>query len=196
MSTTTRIALADYDRMIAEGHFAPGVKRHRIELIEGELRPMSPIGPIHEDLVDLLNEWSMTILPRSAARVRIQNSIGIPALDSAPEPDICWVRRRDYSKGRPLGADILLVIEVADSSLAYDLGEKANLFAVAGIADYWVVNIPEQCVEVFREPEGRRYLTRQVFRTPAELRPLAFPGVVLPVKLLFPAGPSTPAADG
>ena len=73
MSTATRISLADYDRMIAEGYFPPGEKRHRIELIEGELRPMSPIGPVHEDLVDLLNEWSLTSLPRAAARVRIQN---------------------------------------------------------------------------------------------------------------------------
>src|SRR5882724_2509947 len=114
MSTATRITVADYDRMITDGHFATGPKRHRIELIDGELRPMSPIGPIHERLVDILNEWSLTNLPREAAWVRIQNSIGIPELDSAPEPDVCWVRRRDYSTGRPLPADVLLVIEVSD----------------------------------------------------------------------------------
>jgi Uma2 family endonuclease len=186
MSTATRISLADYDRMIAEGYFPPGEKRHRIELIEGELRPMSPIGPVHEDLVDLLNEWSLTSLPRAAARVRIQNSIGVSELDSAAEPDVCWVRRKDYSKGRPLATDILLIIEVSDSSLDYDTGKKAELFAAAGVADYWVVNIPERRVEVFRRPDGKRYADRQVFRAPEEIRPLAFPKVVLPVELLFP----------
>lgn len=78
MSTSTRIALADYDRTIAEGRFAPAPKRQRIELIERELRPMSPIGPVHERLVDILNEWSLTTLPRGVAWVRIQNSIGTP----------------------------------------------------------------------------------------------------------------------
>jgi Uma2 family endonuclease len=191
MSTAIRITVADYDRMIAEGYFAPGPKRHRIELIDGELRPMSPIGPIHERLVDILTEWSLTNLPREAAWVRIQNSIGVPELDSAPEPDVCWVRRRDYSAGRPVPADILLVIEVSDTSLAYDRGEKANLFAAAGVADYWVVNIPSRCLEVFRQPEANRFASRQVIRTPDEVRPLAFPQAVLPVELLFPAG--TPA---
>ncbi len=187
MSTSTRIGLSEYDRMIAEGHFASGPKRQRIELIEGELRPMSPIGPVHERLVDMLNEWSLTTLPRGVAWVRIQNSIGVPELDSAPEPDVCWVRRRDYSQGRPGPADILLVIEISDSSLAYDRGDKAHLFAAAGVGDYWVVNIPDACVEVFRQAEGNQSASRQVFRAPAELRPLAFPQVSLPVDMLFPA---------
>jgi len=186
MSTATRISVADYDRMIAEGYFPPGEKRHRIELIEGELRPMSPIGPLHEDLVDLLNEWSVTNLPREAARVRIQNSVGVTKLDSAPEPDVCWFRRKDYSKGRPLATDILLIIEVADSSLDYDAGKKAELFACAGVSDYWVVNIPDRQVEVFRHPDGKRYADRQVSRAGEEVRPIAWPNVVLPVELLFP----------
>lgn len=190
MSTITRIALADYDRMIAEGYFAPGPQRHRIELIEGELCAMSPIGPVHERLVDILNEWSLTSLPPRAAWVRIQNSIGIPELDSAPEPDLCWVRRRDYSKGRPLAADILLVIEVAESSLAHDLGKKSSLFAAAEIADYWVVNISGECVEVFRKPEGTRYSERKTLRVPEHASPLAFPQVILPLELLFPTSPS------
>ena len=186
MSAATRIALAEYDRMIAEGHFAQGTKRDRIELIDGELRPMSPIGPIHERLVDILNDWSLTALPRGAVWVRIQNSVGIPELDSAPEPDVCWVRRKDYSKGRAQPPDILLVIEVADSSLSYDRGEKANLLASAGIPDYWIVNVPDECVEVLRQPQGKQYAQRQVFRSPDEIHALAFPQVALPVDLLFP----------
>ena len=79
-----------------------------------------------------------------------------------------------------------MIIEVSDSSLDYDTGKKAELFAAAGVADYWVVNIPERRVEVFRRPDGKRYADRQVFRAPEEIRPLAFPKVVLPVELLFP----------
>jgi Uma2 family endonuclease len=187
MSTATRITVAEFDRMIAEGKFEGGLKRVRIELIEGELRDMSPIGPPHEEAVDVLNERSMINVRRETVRVRVQNSIGIPELDSAPEPDIAWVRRKTHSAGRPLASDIFLVIEVADSSLSYDRGEKANLFAAAEIADYWVVNIPDQCVEVFRRPESGRYGSHEVFKTPAEIRPLAFPEVALPVKLLFPS---------
>ncbi|HLJ11298.1 MAG TPA: Uma2 family endonuclease [Planctomycetaceae bacterium] len=185
MTTATRIGLADFDRMIAEGQFPPGPKRHRIELIEGELRPMSPIGPIHERLVDVLTEWSLTALPRGTAWVRIQNSIGIPSLDSAPEPDVCWVRRRDYSTGRPLPDDVLLVIEVSDTSLVYDCGQKADLFAAAGVVDYWVVKIPDKCVEVFRQPGGKRYSDRRIYRAPEEIRPLNFPQLALPMQLLF-----------
>ena len=185
MSTATRITVAEYDRMIADGVFDLKTKRPRIELIEGELRPMSPIGPLHEEVVDILNEWAVTNFPRERVRVRIQNSIGIPELESAPEPDLVCARRRSYRGGRPLPADILLVAEVSDSSLDYDRGQKAGQFAAAGIADYWVVNIPGLCIEVFRQPDAGRYNSREVFKPGDEIHPLAFPQVTLTVALLF-----------
>src|SRR5579862_5456512 len=106
--------------MIANGDFEAEPVRPRLELIEGEILTMSPIGPSHEDLVDVLNEWSITNLPRKSVRVRIQNSVGIPALDSAPQPDVAWVKRGDYSGGRPQPGAVLCIIEVADSSLDYE----------------------------------------------------------------------------
>ena len=118
------------------GGLFDGENRRRIELIHGELREMNPIGPTHEEVVDRLNRWSIKHLPEDRVRVRVQNSIGLPALQSAPEPDIAWVVERDYSRGRPTAADVLLVIEVAESSLKNDIGEKADLYAAAGIADY------------------------------------------------------------
>ena len=118
-------------------------------------------------------------------RVRVQNSIGIPKLDTAPEPDIAWVLRSDYSSGRPLGTDVLLIIEVADSSHEYDCGEKAEIYAAAGIADYWVVNIPDECVHVYRQPDRGRYRTLITFSNGDEIHPLAFPEIALPVSLLF-----------
>jgi Uma2 family endonuclease len=154
---------------------------------------MSPIGPQHERIVDLLNEWSFENLPRRQVWIRIQQSVGIPGLDSVPEPDLAWVIRRHYEV-RPQPEDIQLIVEVADSSLEYDRGEKANLYAAAGIKDYWIVNVAAECVEVYREPEGGRYRKRETVQAPAEARPLSFPKLALPVSLLFP--PRTPGMPG
>src|SRR6185312_6222346 len=104
----------------------------------------------------------------------------------AAQPDLAWVARRDYSPGHPEHPDVFLVIEVADSSVLYDCGEKADLYASARIADYWVVNIPDRSVEVFRQPGDGRYRNHEVFKAGDEIHPLAFPLVTLPVSLLFP----------
>src|SRR5438270_8242716 len=97
MSTTARTTVDDYHRMIARGEFVPR-EEHRVELVRGEIVPMSPIGPLHNDVVDRLAEWSIGSLPRGAARVRIQGSIGLPSLASEPEPDVVWLKRRSYAK--------------------------------------------------------------------------------------------------
>jgi Uma2 family endonuclease len=185
MSTTTRITLDQYDEMIRRGDFEPR-EEHNVELIYGEISPMSPINPPHDDAVDELNEWSLDSVPRQAIRVRVQGSFGIPALDSAPQPDLAWLRRHDYKTRRPTPEDVLLVIEVADSSLAKDRGLKAGLYAEAGISDYWIVNIPERVIEVRRDPQGGSYRSLVVLGSGQEARPLAFPDVVLPVLRLFP----------
>jgi len=187
MSTTTRITLAEYERMIAEGAFAGGLNTPRIELIEGELREMSPIGWEHVVAVAMLHEWSLKSLPEGQAWIWGQSPVAIPTRESIPQSDLLWLARRDYLAARPTPADVMLVVEVADSSLTYDRGEKADLYASAGMADYWVVNIPGRCVEVFRQPEGGQYRSREIFAAPAEVHPLAFPQIGLPVELLFPA---------
>ena len=123
--------------------------------------------------------------PRDKVRIRIQNSIGLPKFASVPEPDVAWVRRQSYRRSRPMAKDVFLVIEVADSSLDYDRGEKAELFAAAGIKDYWVVNLIDRCVEVFRDPQRGRYRSLQTFEIGDELQPLAFPKITLSVASLF-----------
>jgi Uma2 family endonuclease len=185
MSTTTRITLEQYDEMIRRGDFLPH-EEHRVELIHGEISPMSPINPPHDEAVDELAEWSFDSLPRDAIRVRVQGAFGIPVLDSAPQPDVAWLRRKRYSKQRPMPEDVLLVIEVADSSLARDRGVKAGLYAAAGLADYWIVNIPERTIEVRRDPRGGSYTSLVVLKAGDEARPLAFPEIALPVTRLFP----------
>ena len=184
MSTIARLTLAEYDRMIECGVFDHG-QRRRLELVRGEIREMPPIGSDHEEVVDRLVEWSFGSVLKRRVRVRVQESIGLPGLESAPEPDIAWVVRRNYSRGRPTAADVLLVIEVAESSLAYDRGEKADLYAEAGIADYWVVNIPARTIEVCRDPEGGHHRTMRTYSGQEELRPLSEPSVVLRPAMLW-----------
>jgi len=187
VSTIAHLTLADYDRMIERGVFDQRGRR-RLEFIRGEIREMTPIGSLHEVVVDKLNEWSMRSVPVGKVWVRVQNSIGLPSLESAPEPDLAWVVRRDYSRGRPVAEEVLLVIEVAESSLAYDRGEKAELYAAAGIADYWVVNLPERSVEVRRDPAGGRYRSLCTYTGDEEIRPLAVPEVVLRPSSLWQGG--------
>jgi Uma2 family endonuclease len=178
VSTIAHLTLADYDRMIDAGVFDQPQGR-RLEFIRGEIREMNPIGSRHEVIVDRLNEWSLGILPRGRVWVRVQNSISLPGLESAPEPDLVWVARRDYSAGRPTAEDVQLLVEVADTTLAYDAGEKAELYAAAGIADYWVVDIPGRAIEVRRDPVGGRYRSLKTHTGEEELHPLAFPEVAL-----------------
>jgi Uma2 family endonuclease len=186
MSTSAglRLNLADFNRMVAEDAFRPLGKR-RIELIYGELREVMPPGPTHAEAVARLNRWSTNNTSEQDVMVRVQDPIEIPALDSAPQPDIVWAKPKSYGKRHPQARDVLLLIEVADSSLAEDLGEMVGLYAQAGIKDYWVVNIPDFCVEVFRRPKGDRYLQHETYRASQEPTPLAFPRVSLDVSGLF-----------
>lgn len=185
MSTIAQLTLAEYDRMIAARVFDRG-RRRRLEFIRGEIREMSPIGPLHEVVVDELNEWSMRNLPPGKVWVRVQNSVGLPSLESAPEPDVAWVARCDYSRARPTAADVLLVIEVAESSLQYDTGEKADLYAEAGIADYWVINLIDRAIEVRRDPASGQYRSVKSHEGGEEVRPLAAPEMMLRPSMLWP----------
>ncbi len=160
-------------------------KRRRLEFIRGEIREMTPIGSLHEVVVDRLTEWSIRRLPEGKAWVRVQNSIGLPELESAPEPDLAWVARRDYSQGRPTAEAVLLVIEVAESGLAYDCGEKADLYAAAGIADYWVVNLLKRSVEVRRNPASGHYRDLTTYAGDDEARPLAMAEATLRPSMLW-----------
>ena len=136
MSAIAHISLDEYERIVAAGVF----EARRLEFIRGEIREMSPKGNRHEDMVDQLDEWSHEALRGKGVRIRVQNSIRLPSLDTLPEPDLTWVIRHRYSRRKPGPEDIHLVIEVAETSLEYDLGDKAELYAAAGIRDYWVVD--------------------------------------------------------
>jgi Uma2 family endonuclease len=184
MSTTAKTTLDEYHRMMAEGAFdGPGT--HRVELIRGEIVPVSPISPLHNDVVDRLNEWSICSLPRGAATVRIQGSIGLPALESEPEPDVVWLKRRKYAKRLPVSKDVLLLIEVADTSLVKDRELKGPAYAEAAIAEYWIVNLVDSSIEVYREPKASRYSNQRIYTLRQQVEPLAFPSLSLRIASLF-----------
>ena len=184
MSSLLRFTVAEYDRMIEQGVFCD---RHdqRLELIYGEIREVTPPNPPHEDTVDLLNYWSVDNAPRDRVRVRIQNSLGIAALDSVPEPDVAWMKARNYRKRRPQPRDVWLLIEVSESSLDYDRREKAALYAAAGIKDYWIVNLIDLCIEVRRQPRAGKYRETHTYSIGQTLSPMEFPGISLDVSYVF-----------
>jgi Uma2 family endonuclease len=186
MSTTTRIAIAELDRLIAAGYFDTPAGTERTELVDGELLPMSPIGPIHDWLVDYLNRWSCDHIAKEAAAVRIQSCLEIRNRGSVLQPDVLWISPGDYRKRRPTSADALLVIEVADSSLAYDRERKAGLYAAGEVPEYWIVNISDRSVEVLQDPDAGRYKTQRIYTVADTVSPQAFPQVFLAVADLFP----------
>ncbi len=187
MSTALRLTLDDYHAMIDRGAF-DGLDR-RVELIRGELREMSPIGPIHCDLVDELTVWSIEQTTRQTIRVRVQSGVallsGEPELDSEPEPDVVWLKPRRYANRRAEGRDVLLVIEVSDSSLTYDRGEKSELYAQSGLPEYWIVDVPGRQVLQFSNPVGSEYQTRRVAVPGDCISPACHPAAVLDVAALF-----------
>jgi Uma2 family endonuclease len=171
MSTTTHISYDQYNLILESGAF-DGEHRRRVELIHEEIRDMTPIGPLHEDAVDFLTRWSFANLNSAKVRVRVQNSIGLSELDSVPEPDIAWVAEKSYREQRPQAADVLLVIEVADSSLDVDMNEKSRLYAAAGVSDYWVIDLQNRRIEVFQQPSVEGYAAHKTYSAGESIRPL------------------------
>lgn len=184
MSTLAHISITQYDRMVEAGVFS-AEKKQRIELIHGELRQMNPIGIRHSYAVDMLIDWSVEAAPRKDVLFRCQAPLRIPTSDSSPEPDLMWLVRKDYSQQHPEPCDVLLLIEVADDSLKYDLGEKAKLYAEAGIEDYWVIDLRQQAIHVHRQPQASGYTNVTTVRDDQPAQSLRYPQAMLTAKRLF-----------
>ncbi len=184
MSTVANFKLDQYERMVAAGAF-DGRLRQRVEFIRGEIREMNPIVSWHSQVLSDLTDWSYDVVPRSLVAIRVQTTLRIPTLNSAPEPDLVWVKRRSYSQKHPEPADILLLIEVAKSSLGEDRGEKLNLYAESMIADYWIVNLIDRTIEVYRQPLDGTYQLANVYGTGSAISPLALPDISLAVDQIF-----------
>ena len=120
-------------------------------------------------------EWSFPHLPEETIRIRVQNPLAFADVDSEPQPDIAWVREGHFSDEHPSAVDVLLVIEVASSSLHRDRTEKAELYAEVGIQDYWIVNLVDRTIEVYRDPAAGHYRSVKTFGADEVVQPLAVP---------------------
>ncbi len=182
-----RLTVAEFHRMAEVGILGDD---DRVELIEGQLVAMSPIGVRHALAVDAL---SQTFFAAAAGRatVRVQNPV---VLDDAtqPQPDIALVRPRwrGYPAQHPGPEDVFLLVEVADTSLATDRGVKLELYARAGIREFWIVDLTQGVVHVHRGPEGNGYASVAMVGASGRLDVEALAGVAIGAAALFPERPS------
>ncbi|MCC3415330.1 MULTISPECIES: Uma2 family endonuclease [unclassified Microcoleus] len=186
--TAKRFSIAEYDRLAELGFFESD---NRFELIRGEIIKMAAKGRLHSVCNTLLVEELIILLARRA-RVRVQEPI-ILSDDSEPEPDVVIARRSDnYVSSHPLAADILLVIEVSDSTLKYDRRTKLSLYAESGISDYWIFNLVEPQLEMYSEPYQKQtggfdYRVKRVVLPNEVVVIPGFPDLSLDLSAVFPA---------
>ena len=176
-----RFTVDEYHRMAKAGILH---EDDRVELIEGELVEMAAVGDKHIACVMDLNEIFVTRLV-GRARVSVQNPVQLSGR-SEPEPDLALLRTRSdrYRSGVPQAADVVLVVEVSDTTLAYDRGIKLRLYALAGIAELWICDVKRRRVLVFREPEGSAYRHGDVL-TEGAVSPVAFPELAIGLEDIF-----------
>jgi Uma2 family endonuclease len=149
---------AEYNRMGETGIFS---EDDRVELIEGEIVEMSPIGKRHASCVGRLTNLFGRLLAERAI-VWVQNPIVLNDY-SEPQPDVALLNRRDdfYENSLPTPDDILLIVEVADTTLEYDRQIKVPLYAQAGIAEVWVVNLADEQIEIYSQPVNGAYQSQR-----------------------------------
>ncbi len=184
--TLRRWTRVEYDRLVDLGVF----HGEPVELIGGRLVVAEPQGSYHASTIGAVGDALRAVLPPGWL-VRVQMPVNLDD-ESEPEPDLAVVPGAwaDYRAGHP--ARPALVVEVAETSLAFDRGEKAGLYARGGIQDYWIVNIVDRVLEVFHDPEqdqtapyGWRYRTVERLGQEAVVSLLALPSVRVAVSNLL-----------
>jgi len=185
---TRRWTRIEYERLVDAGIFRPG---ERLELLAGHLVVREPQGSLHATAIGLVED-ALRACFGAGWVVRVQMPIAL-ADDSEPEPDVAVVpgTRRDYELGHP--SRPVLLVEVAEASLDDDRGEKAGLYARAGVPEYWIVNLVDRVLEVHREPAASpdvpsawSYRAVTSLRPGASIAPLSRPGMLIEVAALLP----------
>ncbi|MEO0769697.1 MAG: Uma2 family endonuclease [Cyanobacteria bacterium J06649_4] len=178
-ATTPQVkwTVEDYHRMIKAGI----LDERKAELLVGEICTMAPEGAPHAQRSGSLADELYDQLKKRAL-VRKAAPITLPNYDSEPEPDVAIVQGSwaDYAERQPNAEDILLLVEVSQSTLAKDTGLKRKLYAEAGISDYWVIDIKNSKLIVFRGSENGDYQSKTVL-VEGNITPLAFPDITLSV---------------
>jgi Uma2 family endonuclease len=178
-----RFSVDEYYRMAEAGILH---EDDRVELLDGEIIEMTPIGSLHAACVDRLTRFFVSACGDRAI-VRVQNPVRL-STESEPEPDLAILRPRAdyYARAHPGPADVLLVIEVADSSLDYDRGRKAEAYARSGIPELWIVDLASEVVFVCRDPRAGSYRVEETRRRGQRLEVAGLAGVALAVDQMFP----------
>ena len=191
MEYSTRVrswTRAEYGRLIGIGVFRPG---EPIELLGGQLIVAEPQGSAHHTALGLVED-ALRVVFGPGWLVRSQGPIALDD-ESEPEPDVAVApgSRRDYSHAHP--ARPVLVVEVAESSLSLDRNHKGSLYARARLQDYWILNLLDRVLEVYREPAvdpsaafGWRYVSQQILSPTSAVAPLAAPDALVRVSDLLP----------
>ena len=176
--TRRRFTVAEYYAMADAGILAHD---ERVELLDGDVILMAAVLDWHAFVVDWLNE-NFVLSLQGRAQVRIQNPTRLDDY-SEPGPDVMLLRRRDdfYRSGHPAPPDVLLLIEVSDSSLSFDYNQKLPRYAAAGIPEVWIVNRPDRRIESYSSPAGDEYANVRYAGAGETIAPQAFPDIVLEV---------------
>jgi Uma2 family endonuclease len=177
------LTIDDYHQMIETGIIHEG---EHTELISGQIFNMAAKGTRHTVAnTELMGE--LLLLLGRRAKIRCQDPITLPN-NSEPEPDIVIAKLRsdNYVNSHPAPTDIILVVEVADSTLNFDKNTKAPLYAIAGIKEYWIVNLIDDRLEIYSQPEGAIYTNTQIVLPPRLVTIPQFPEITLDLTTIFP----------
>ena len=183
LAQTHLFTVKEYYQMAETGILASDA---RVELLDGQIIDMLPIGPFHSGAgADLHAQF--VLLSRSRWIVRSQSPVRLDDA-SEPQPDIALVKPRGnhYKKVHPKATDVILLVEVADSSVRFDREEKLPAYARAGISEYWLLNLVQRVLEVYREPSPLGvYSFSHRFSAGETVAPAAFPDAQIAVAELF-----------
>ncbi|MDP9372657.1 MAG: Uma2 family endonuclease [Chloroflexota bacterium] len=171
-----RFTKDDYHRMGEVGILG---EDDRVELIDGEIIDMPPIGDEHVGGVNSLTDLLVRLVGQEAV-VSVQNPVRLPG-DSEPQPDFALIRRGTYRRGVPAAADVQLIIEVSDTTLAYDRNRKVPLYAAAGIPEVWIVDVAGGAIERYTEPREGAYGSTFRAHRGQTIASTVLPNLVLPV---------------
>ena len=177
------ISASEYVRMGEAGVFAPDV---HLELIEGEIIEMAPIGSPHAAVVNVLAAFFNRAVGERAV-VSIQNPL-VTGERSVPQPDLALLKPRpdNYFGAHPSAVDAMLVVEVVDATLSFDLDVKVPIYARAGVPEVWIVDIQDRSLRVFRDARPGVYRTALSVERGERISPEALPDIAIDAAILFP----------
>jgi Uma2 family endonuclease len=177
-----RFNVKEYYRMAETGVLPPGV---RVELLDGKIIDMSPIGPLHGGVVNRLDRFFQRC-SRDRWLVTVQNPVHLED-HSEPQPDLMLLKPAadDYDSRHAMPEDVYLLIEVSDSTLAKDRDVKLPLYGQAGITELWIVNLVDGTLEIYREPHFAGYASTQILHEGESAAPAHFPDAVIEVAKLL-----------